>query len=75
MHLLFTFKGIYFELRPERVHLVHANIYYSGCRSAFPWSALDERDVYTAPTAIPAWRGRIAVLQGAQLDESLRVGI
>jgi L-2-hydroxyglutarate oxidase len=78
-YTLVPFKGIYFKLRPERAHLVRANIYpvpdvtlpFLGVHL----TRVANGDVYAGPTAIPALGGEnYGVLQGAQLGESLRVG-
>lgn len=78
-YTLVPFKGIYFKLRPERAHLVRANIYpVPDVNQPFLGVHLTRAangDVYAGPTAIPALgRENYGILQGAQLGESLRVG-
>jgi len=78
-YALLPFKGIYFKLRPERAHLVHANIYpVPNVNQPFlgvHLTRVASGDVYAGPTAIPALgRENYGILQGAQLGESLRVG-
>lgn len=78
-YALLPFKGIYFKLRPERAHLVHANIYpVPDVNQPFlgvHLTRVASGDVYAGPTAIPALgRENYGILQGAQLGESLRVG-
>ncbi|OGW17156.1 MAG: hypothetical protein A3K09_01700 [Nitrospinae bacterium RIFCSPLOWO2_12_FULL_47_7] len=73
------FKGIYFKLRPERAHLVNANIYpVPDINQPFlgvHLTRVASGEVYAGPTAIPALgRENYGILQGAQLGESLRVG-
>ena len=79
-YTLVPFKGIYFKLRPERAYLLHANIYpvpdidqpFLGVHLTRTASG----EVYAGPTAIPALgRENYGILQGAQLGESLRVGL
>jgi L-2-hydroxyglutarate oxidase LhgO len=79
-YALLPFKGIYFKLRPERAHLVHANIYpvpdVSQPFLGVHLTRIASGDVYAGPTAIPALgRENYGILQGAQLGESLRVGL
>jgi len=79
-YTLVPFKGIYFKLRPERAHLVHANIYpVPDINQPFlgvHLTRVASGEVYAGPTAIPALgRENYGILQGAQLGESLRVGI
>lgn len=78
-YTLVPFKGIYFKLRPEREHLVNANIYpVPNINQPFlgvHLTRVASGDVYAGPTAIPALgRENYGILQGAQLGESLRVG-
>jgi L-2-hydroxyglutarate oxidase LhgO len=78
-YTLVPFKGIYFKLRPERAHLVHANIYpVPDINQPFlgvHLTRVASGEVYAGPTAIPALgRENYGILQGAQLGESLRVG-
>jgi len=78
-YTLLPFKGIYFKLRPERAHLVRANIYpVPDINQPFlgvHLTRVASGDVYAGPTAIPALgRENYGVLQGLQLGESLRVG-
>lgn len=78
-YTLVPFKGIYFKLRPERAHLVHANIYpVPDINQPFlgvHLTRVASGEVYAGPTAIPALgRENYGILQGAQLVESLRVG-
>jgi len=79
-YTLVPFKGIYFKLRPERAHLVHANIYpvpdiyqpFLGVHLTRVASGA----VYAGPTAIPALgRENYGILQGARFNESLQIGI
>lgn len=79
-YALLPFKGIYFKLRPERAHLVYANIYpVPDVNQPFlgvHLTRVASGDVYAGPTAIPALgRENYGILKGAQLGESLRVGI
>ncbi len=79
-YTLVPFKGIYFKLRPEREHLVNANIYpVPNINQPFlgvHLTRVASGDVYAGPTAIPALgRENYGILQGAQLGESLRVGL
>lgn len=79
-YTLVPFKGIYFKLRPERAHLVHANIYpVPDINQPFlgvHLTRVASGEVYAGPTAIPALgRENYGILQGAQLGESLRVGL
>jgi len=79
-YTLVPFKGIYFRLRPERAHLVNANIYpVPDINQPFlgvHLTRVASGDVYAGPTAIPALgRENYGVLQGAELGESLRVGL
>ena len=78
-YTLVPFKGIYFKLRPERAHLVHANIYpVPDINQPFlgvHLTRVASGEVYAGPTAIPALgRENYGILQGAQFGESLRVG-
>jgi L-2-hydroxyglutarate oxidase LhgO len=78
-YTLVPFKGIYFKLRPERAHLVRANIYpVPDINQPFlgvHLTRVANGDVYAGPTAIPALgRENYGILQGAQFGESLRVG-
>ncbi|MDO8412445.1 MAG: L-2-hydroxyglutarate oxidase [Gallionellaceae bacterium] len=78
-YTLVPFKGIYFKLRPERAHLVRANIYpVPDINQPFlgvHLTRVASGDVYAGPTAIPALgRENYGILQGARLAESLRVG-
>ena len=78
-YALVPFKGIYFKLRPERAHLVRANIYpVPDVNQPFlgvHLTRMASGGVYAGPTAIPALgRENYGILQGAQLGESLRVG-
>lgn len=78
-YTLVPFKGIYFKLRPERAHLVHANIYpVPDINQPFlgvHLTRVASGEVYAGPTAIPALgRENYGTLQGAQLGESLRIG-
>lgn len=78
-YTLVPFKGIYFKLRPERAHLVKANIYpVPDINQPFlgvHLTRVASGEVYAGPTAIPALgRENYGILQGAQLGESLRVG-
>jgi (S)-2-hydroxyglutarate dehydrogenase len=77
-YTLVPFKGIYFKLRPERAHLVRANIYpvpdidqpFLGVHL----TRVASGDVYAGPTAIPALgRENYGILQGAELGESLKI--
>ncbi|MFI3185337.1 MAG: L-2-hydroxyglutarate oxidase [Methylococcaceae bacterium] len=79
-YTLVPFKGIYFKLRPERAHLVKANIYpVPDINQPFlgvHLTRVASGDVYAGPTAIPALgRENYGILQGAQLGESLGVGL
>lgn len=79
-YALLPFKGIYFKLRPERAHLVRANIYpVPDVNQPFlgvHLTRVASGEVYAGPTAIPALgRENYGILQGAQLGESLQVGI
>jgi len=79
-YTLVPFKGIYFKLRPERAHLVHANIYpVPDINQPFlgvHLTRVASGEVYAGPTAIPALgRENYGILQGAKLGESLRVGL
>lgn len=78
-YTLVPFKGIYFKLRPERAHLVHANIYpvpdidqpFLGVHL----TRVASGEVYAGPTAIPSLgRENYGILQGAKIGESLRIG-
>lgn len=78
-YTLVPFKGIYYKLRPERAHLVHANIYpVPDINQPFlgvHLTRVASGEVYAGPTAIPALgRENYGILQGAQLGESLRIG-
>ena len=78
-YTLVPFKGIYFKLRPERAHLVRANIYpVPDINQPFlgvHLTRVASGEVYAGPTAIPALgRENYGILTGAQLGESLRVG-
>lgn len=78
-YTLVPFKGIYFKLRPERAHLVNANIYpVPDINQPFlgvHLTRVASGEVYAGPTAIPALgRENYGILQGAQLGESLRIG-
>jgi len=78
-YTLLPFKGIYFKLRPERAHLVRANIYpvpdVSQPFLGVHLTRVANGDVYAGPTAIPALgRENYGILQGARFGESLRVG-
>lgn len=78
-YTLVPFKGIYFKLRPERAHLVHANIYpVPDINQPFlgvHLTRVASGEVYAGPTAIPALgRENYGILQGARFGESLRVG-
>lgn len=78
-YTLVPFKGIYYKLRPERAHLVHANIYpVPDINQPFlgvHLTRVTSGEVYAGPTAIPALgRENYGILQGAQLGESLRIG-
>jgi len=77
-YTLVPFKGIYFRLRPERAHLVRANIYpvpdidqpFLGVHL----TRVASGDVYAGPTAIPALgRENYGILQGARLGESMKI--
>lgn len=79
-YTLLPFKGIYFKLRPERAYLVNANIYpVPDINQPFlgvHLTRVASGEVYAGPTAIPALgRENYGVLRGAQLGESLRVGL
>lgn len=79
-YTLVPFKGIYFKLRPDRAHLVHANIYpVPDINQPFlgvHLTRVASGDVYAGPTAIPALgRENYGILQGAHLGESLRIGL
>lgn len=79
-YTLVPFKGIYFKLRPERAHLVNANIYpVPDINQPFLGVHLTRAasgEVYAGPTAIPALgRENYGILQGARLGESLQVGL
>jgi L-2-hydroxyglutarate oxidase len=79
-YTLLPFKGIYFKLRPERAHLVRANIYpVPDVNQPFlgvHLTRVASGDVYAGPTAIPALgRENYGILQGAELGESLRIGL
>lgn len=79
-YTLVPFKGIYFKLRSEREHLVNANIYpVPNINQPFlgvHLTRVASGDVYAGPTAIPALgRENYGILQGAELGESLRVGL
>jgi L-2-hydroxyglutarate oxidase len=78
-YTLVPFKGIYFKLRPERAHLVHANIYpvpdISQPFLGVHLTRVASGEVYAGPTAIPSLgRENYGILQGAQIGESLRIG-
>lgn len=79
-YALLPFKGIYFQLRPGRAHLVRSNIYpvpdinlpFLGVHL----TRVASGDVYAGPTAIPALgRENYGLLQGARLGESVKVGM
>jgi L-2-hydroxyglutarate oxidase LhgO len=79
-YTLVPFKGIYFKLRPERAHLVHANIYpVPDINQPFlgvHLTRVASGEVYAGPTAIPALgRENYGIFKGAQLGESLRVAL
>jgi L-2-hydroxyglutarate oxidase LhgO len=79
-YTLVPFKGIYFKLRPEHAHLVHANIYpVPDINQPFlgvHLTRVTSGEVYAGPTAIPALgRENYGILQGAELGESLHVGL
>lgn len=79
-YTLVPFKGIYFTLRPERAHLVNANIYpVPDINQPFlgvHLTRVASGEVYAGPTAIPALgRENYGILQGARLGESLHVSI
>jgi L-2-hydroxyglutarate oxidase LhgO len=79
-YTLVPFKGIYYKLCPERAHLVRANIYpVPDINQPFlgvHLTRVASGEVYAGPTAIPALgRENYGILQGAQLGESLRVGL
>jgi L-2-hydroxyglutarate oxidase len=79
-YTLVPFKGIYFTLRPERAHLVNANIYpVPDINQPFlgvHLTRVASGEVYAGPTAIPALgRENYGILQGARLGESLHVGM
>lgn len=79
-YTLVPFKGIYFTLRPERAHLVNANIYpVPDINQPFlgvHLTRVASGEVYAGPTAIPALgRENYGILRGAQLGESLHVGM
>lgn len=78
-YTLVPFKGIYFKLRPERAHLVNANIYpVPDINQPFlgvHLTRVASGEVYAGPTAIPALgRENYGLLRGARLGESLRTG-
>jgi len=78
-YTLVPFKGIYYKLRPDRAHLVHANIYpVPDIHQPFLGVHLTRvvnGDVYAGPTAIPALgRENYGLLQGARAGESLQIG-
>ena len=79
-YTLVPFKGIYCKLRPERAHLVHANIYpVPDINQPFlgvHLTRVASGEVYAGPTAIPALgRENYGILQGAQVGESLQIGL
>jgi L-2-hydroxyglutarate oxidase LhgO len=79
-YTMVPFKGIYFKLRPEHAHLVHANIYpVPDINQPFlgvHLTRVTSGEVYAGPTAIPALgRENYGILQGAKLGESLHVGL
>lgn len=78
-YALVPFKGIYWKLRPEAQHLVHASIYpvpdidlpFLGVHLTRVISG----DVYVGPTAIPALgRENYGLVQGIRLREAMGVG-
>ena len=76
---LVPFKGIYWKLRPQAAHLVHANI-YPVPDIALPFLGVHltrviNGDVYVGPTAIPALsRENYGLLQGIRPLEALGIG-
>ena len=79
-YTLVPFKGIYFKLRPERAHLVRANIYpVPDINQPFlgvHLTRVASGEVYAGPTAIPALgRENYGLLKGAQIGESLSIGL
>lgn len=75
---LIPFKGLYYKLRPERAHLVKANIYPVPDIS-LPFlgvhlTRLIDGNVYVGPTAIPALgRENYKLIKGIKVGEGLRI--
>ncbi|MEK7355652.1 MAG: FAD-dependent oxidoreductase, partial [Bdellovibrionota bacterium] len=78
-YTLVPFKGLYYKVRPEKNHLVRANIYpvpnvdlpFLGVHLTRVVSG----DVYVGPTAIPAFgRENYGILEGLEVGESLKIG-
>ncbi len=77
-YTLVPFKGMYYQLRPERAHLVRGNIYpvpdlnmpFLGIHLTRVISG----DVYVGPTAIPVFgRENYHGLQGIKLGEAMEI--
>src|SRR5579883_3116850 len=77
-YTLIPFKGIYYKLRPERQHLVRANIYpvpdvdlpFLGVHLTRVISG----EVYVGPTAMPAFgRENYGFLQGITFREGVQI--
>lgn len=78
-YALIPFKGIYFKMRPERSHLVKANIYpVPDIRQPFlgvHLTRVASGEVYAGPTAIPALgRENYGLLQGVRPGEAIQAG-
>jgi L-2-hydroxyglutarate oxidase LhgO len=74
-YVLVPFKGIYYKLRPEKEHLVRANI-YPVPDLAMPFLGVHftravNGDVYVGPTAIPALgRENYGIIDGLRIGEA-----
>lgn len=78
-YALVPFKGIYWKLRPEAVHLVRANIYpVPDIKLPFLGVHLTRvisGDVYVGPSAIPAFgRENYGLIQGIRPLEGMEIG-